>query len=148
MLSIFELFLIMFQLSSSRITIPPKAPDLSAQKAKADFVLFMPGCVPGALLFLVFGTTALFREHMRKTFLPRRFHKTKPRDAQLRITPYSSQNGKSFQPSTLTDDGPSTATDEGAIIQLREVDQRKSMRKEEDEWPILTTTTRVNGAMV
>lgn len=146
MLSIFELLLILFQVSASRTTVPPDAPDLSASKAMSDFVLFMPGCLPSVLLFVVFGTTAPFCQHMKKTFLPRNFQRLK--DDDPRPKPYSSQNRKSVQPSILTEDMPSTPTDGGMIIQLREIDQRKSIRKDDDQWPILTTTTRINGAMV
>ncbi|ETS79463.1 hypothetical protein PFICI_09316 [Pestalotiopsis fici W106-1] len=155
MLSIFELFLIMFQVSSARTTIPADAPDLSADKAKSDFVLFMPGCLPGVLLFVVFGTTTPFRDHMRKTFLPKRFQNkmTTPTDAgadQVALATYSSQNGKSLRPSIMTDDGPLTPTDATTIIQLREVElHRNSTRKDDDdEWPILATTTRVNNNVV
>ncbi|KAI4600421.1 hypothetical protein KJ359_000776 [Pestalotiopsis sp. 9143b] len=191
MLSIYELFLILFQIASAQ-TVAPAVPDLSAGKAKGDFVLFMPGCLPGVLLFVVFGTTTPFRDHMRKTFLPRRFQTngdaannvynsnypttinaagggggaadnmdedgdTDQHGRQVAFSTYSSQNGKSsFRPSFLTDDEyPQTPTPTAdgngtTIIQLREVDlHRQSHRKDDDdEWPILATTTRVNGNVV
>ncbi|KAK9417536.1 hypothetical protein SUNI508_08687 [Seiridium unicorne] len=148
MLSIFELFLILFQVSSTRITIPDQAPDLSAAKAQSDFVLFMPGCLPSVLLFVVFGTTTPFREHMKKTFLPKRFQTDNSGTEILGPVPHSSQNRKQSHLSLLTEDGPLSPNDSGSIIRLREVDLRESTRKDDDEWPILSTVTRVNGAHV
>ncbi|KAK9778792.1 hypothetical protein SCAR479_04415 [Seiridium cardinale] len=148
MLSIFELFLILFQVSSTRITIPDEAPDLSAAKAQSDFVLFMPGCLPSVLLFVVFGTTAPFREHMKKTFLPKRFQTDNSGTEILGPVPHSSQNRKQSHLSLLTEDGPLSPNDSGSIIRLREVDLRESTRKDDDEWPILSTVTRVNDAHV
>ncbi|KAH6656783.1 hypothetical protein BKA67DRAFT_553082 [Truncatella angustata] len=149
MLSIFELFLILFQVSSTRTTIPPDAPNLSASRAKGDFILFMPGCLPSVLLFVVFGTTAPFREHMRKTFLPKRFHKKESEDSGTQMTAYPSQRRKLTHTSVITEEVPPTPTEDGNIIHSREVDQRASIcRGDEDEWPILSTTKRGNGAMV
>jgi hypothetical protein len=147
MLSIFELVLILFQVSSAT-SVPPESPDLSAAKAKSDVVLFMPGCLPSLLLFIVFGTTGPFREHMRKTFLPKCFHKEPTGTDQPGGGPLSSQSRKSTPRSFLSDEPPPTP-DEGSIIQLREVDQhREYTKQDDDEWPILTTTTRINGALV
>ncbi|KAK6084141.1 glycoside hydrolase [Seiridium cupressi] len=148
MLSIFELLLILFQVSSTRITIPDQAPDLSAAKAQSDFVLFMPGCLPSVLLFVVFGTTTPFREHMKKTFLPKRFQTDNSGTEILGPVPHSSQNRKQSHLSLLTEDGPLSPNDSDSIIRLREVDLRESTRKDDDEWPILSTVTRVNGAHV
>ncbi|KAI1374872.1 hypothetical protein F4677DRAFT_425259 [Hypoxylon crocopeplum] len=49
--------------------------DLSAERAKNDFVLFMPGVSTSLLVFIVFGTTRNFRKAMYKTFIPKRFQK-------------------------------------------------------------------------
>ncbi|KAI1762560.1 hypothetical protein GGR53DRAFT_414928 [Hypoxylon sp. FL1150] len=47
--------------------------DLSAAKAKNDFLLFMPGVSTSLLVFIVFGTTRTFRKTMYKKFIPKRF---------------------------------------------------------------------------
>ncbi|KAI2616319.1 hypothetical protein GGR54DRAFT_649609 [Hypoxylon sp. NC1633] len=49
--------------------------DLSATRAKGDFLLFMPGVSTSLLVFIVFGTTRNFRKAMYKTFIPKRFQK-------------------------------------------------------------------------
>ncbi|KAI1842749.1 hypothetical protein JX266_011070 [Neoarthrinium moseri] len=151
MLGIFELFLILFQVSSVRNNLTAQvaeSPDLSAPKAIADTLTFIPGCCPSILLFIVFGTTGPFRAYMRKTFLPKRFHKDTTQIDQSRPTPSSSQIPKTLNPSVHTEEGPPTPSEDGYIITLREINIRNSHIKPDDEWPILTTTTRVNGASV
>ncbi|KAM0816801.1 putative Glycoside hydrolase [Seiridium cardinale] len=49
-----------------RLSIPE--PDFSPEKARKTFLLFIPGNLPGIGLFLVFGTTAAFRKHIRETY--------------------------------------------------------------------------------
>ncbi|KAI0136954.1 hypothetical protein BJ170DRAFT_677815 [Xylariales sp. AK1849] len=154
MLGIFELLSILFQVSSSKTNTLEHLgdhPNVSASRAIGDFVLFMPGCCASLLLFIVFGTTKPFRDHMKKTFIPRRFLKdTTTRTAHApAATPLSSQSRKPAALSLHTDDGLYTQTDDGSIVRLREIDFLESPREtDDDEWPILTTTTRVNGALV
>lgn len=50
-------------------------PDMSVGRAQTTLYLFMPGNTPGIALFIVFGTTAAFRKHMYRTFVPARFQK-------------------------------------------------------------------------
>ncbi|KAI0002645.1 hypothetical protein F4779DRAFT_128258 [Xylariaceae sp. FL0662B] len=52
--------------------------NVSADGAKNDFVLFMPGVSTSVLVFVVFGTTRTFRKAMYRTFIPRRFRRKKP----------------------------------------------------------------------
>ncbi|ROV92209.1 hypothetical protein VMCG_09304 [Cytospora schulzeri] len=49
------------------------APDLSAERAKRDFALLMPGAIASVLAFITFGTTQQFRQIMYRTFLPKRW---------------------------------------------------------------------------
>lgn len=49
------------------------APDLRASRAVKTILLFMPGVTPGVFVFVIFGTTRLFRQHMYRTFVPRRW---------------------------------------------------------------------------
>ncbi|KAI1859333.1 hypothetical protein JX265_010336 [Neoarthrinium moseri] len=49
----------------AKISIPE--PDLSASNANRILLLFIPGNLPGVALFVVFGTTTAFRQHMSKT---------------------------------------------------------------------------------
>ncbi|KAH8677573.1 hypothetical protein BX600DRAFT_131645 [Xylariales sp. PMI_506] len=155
MLGVFELVIILFQLNSARNTSSGNttaAPDLSAAKASSDFVSFMPGCVPGVLVFIVFGTSRPFREHMAKTFIPKRFRNEKPKSDAIVANVYSSQAGKTWHTTSRTDEGPDSPREDGnTIIRLREVELRDSIRdNEEDEWPILNTSTatRINGQLV
>lgn len=48
-------------------------PDLSAERARRDFALLMPGAVASVLAFVTFGTTQQFRQTMYRTFVPRRW---------------------------------------------------------------------------
>ncbi|KAK6836454.1 kinase- mitochondrial [Apiospora arundinis] len=50
-------------------------PDFSVERAKMSMYFFIPGNTPGIALMIIFGTTATFRHHMYKTFVPRRFQK-------------------------------------------------------------------------
>ena len=58
--------MVTFQLrASSTNTIEniPETPDLSAERAIADFARFVPGVTAGPLMFIIFGTTRTFREY-------------------------------------------------------------------------------------
>ncbi|KAK8078916.1 hypothetical protein PG994_002723 [Apiospora phragmitis] len=54
---------------------PGEAPDLSIEQARTAMYFFIPGNTPGIALMIIFGTTATFRHHMYKTFVPKRFQK-------------------------------------------------------------------------
>ncbi|KAI1260278.1 hypothetical protein F5Y18DRAFT_259231 [Xylariaceae sp. FL1019] len=58
--------------NTSRDILAPE-PDLSIERARSTFYLFIPGNTPGIGLFIVFGTTATFRSQMYRTFVPRCF---------------------------------------------------------------------------
>ncbi|KAI0133291.1 hypothetical protein F4776DRAFT_664053 [Hypoxylon sp. NC0597] len=77
-LAVFQLITILLEISQMSHHTKEnigEAPNLSAEKAKNDFLLFMPG------VFIVFGTTRTCRKTMYKTFIPRRFQK-KSADAE------------------------------------------------------------------
>ncbi|KAI0181673.1 hypothetical protein GGR52DRAFT_584061 [Hypoxylon sp. FL1284] len=74
-LAVFQLITILSEVSQLSNHTKEKlgdAPDLSAGKAKHDFLLFMPGVSTSLLVFIVFGTTRTFRKTMYKTFIPKR----------------------------------------------------------------------------
>ncbi|KAI0148601.1 hypothetical protein GGR57DRAFT_236383 [Xylariaceae sp. FL1272] len=60
--------------NTSRDIVAPE-PDLSAERARSTFYLFIPGNTPGIGLFIVFGTTATFRSQIYRTFVPRCFRR-------------------------------------------------------------------------
>ncbi|KAK8040581.1 hypothetical protein PG991_000369 [Apiospora marii] len=75
-LSIFELSNMLFQftgMQNSNKDATRSSPDISAERAKETAVLFLPGPAPSFLFFIVFGTTAPFRKHMYRTFVPKRW---------------------------------------------------------------------------
>lgn len=79
-LSVFEVTNTLFQLRSvtnAQADSGARAPDLSADKARASWVFFMPGATPGLFMFVVFGTTAPLRRHMYEAFVPRRWRRQK-----------------------------------------------------------------------
>lgn len=73
-LGLFEVVVIFFQLraanTNTKENIPPE-PDLSAARAQGDFALFVPGVSASFLIFIVFGTTRTFRDHLWATFAPK-----------------------------------------------------------------------------
>ncbi|KAI1659177.1 hypothetical protein F4813DRAFT_354093 [Daldinia decipiens] len=82
-LGVFQLFTILLevsQLSNHTMEKLGESADLSKERAKNDFLLFMPGVSTSLLVFIVFGTTRTFRKAMYKTFVPKRFQK-KPTEA-------------------------------------------------------------------
>ncbi|KAK8073722.1 hypothetical protein PG994_004621 [Apiospora phragmitis] len=77
-LSIFELSNVLFQftgMQNSNRDASRSSPDISAERAKETAVLFLPGPAPSFLIFIVFGTTAPFRKHMYRTFVPKRWQR-------------------------------------------------------------------------
>lgn len=74
---VFQLVVIKFQIRAASTNSPnniPPVPDLSAERAVSDFLLFLPGVCAGPLTFIVFGTTRTFREYMLRVFLPKSWH--------------------------------------------------------------------------
>ncbi|TLS29368.1 hypothetical protein PpBr36_00942 [Pyricularia pennisetigena] len=70
----FEFITIMFQTTwAARIAVTHenREADLSSDKAKLDFYLFIPGVSAGLLLFVVFGTTKVSRDYMWEKLAPR-----------------------------------------------------------------------------
>ncbi|KAJ2997915.1 hypothetical protein NUW58_g497 [Xylaria curta] len=61
------------QLRNNRKEALPPKPDLSAARARVDFIEFMPGVSAGLLVFLVFGTTRTCRRTLYVTFIPHMF---------------------------------------------------------------------------
>ncbi|KAI1410994.1 hypothetical protein F5Y13DRAFT_201747 [Hypoxylon sp. FL1857] len=83
-LAVFQLITILSEIAQLSNHTKEKlgdAANLSAEKAKNDFLLFMPGVSTSLLVFIVFGTTRTFRKTMYKTFIPKRFQK-QPADAE------------------------------------------------------------------
>lgn len=67
----------------------PDEPDLSIEKAKGDFALFVPGISAGLLLYVVFGTTQHFRQYTAKLLLPRRVREWLARSKEEQPGPYT-----------------------------------------------------------
>ncbi|KAF4874169.1 hypothetical protein CGCSCA1_v006813 [Colletotrichum siamense] len=68
-LAMFEVTIMLFSTSARKNIAVDHArltPDISAKRARQDFLLFMPGVTASLLVFLVFGTTKPFIEYMRK----------------------------------------------------------------------------------
>jgi hypothetical protein len=74
MLAIFEVTNTLFQVQSvtnvKKDALLPE-PDLTAERARTTFFLFLPGTTAGIVLFIVFGTTSACRSKICETFLPR-----------------------------------------------------------------------------
>ncbi|KAF3070357.1 hypothetical protein GL218_00449 [Daldinia childiae] len=82
-LGVFQLVTILLevsQLSNHTMEKLGESANLSKERAKNDFLLFMPGVSTSLLVFVVFGTTRTFRKAIYKTFVPKRFQK-KPTEA-------------------------------------------------------------------
>lgn len=63
--------------------------DLSAERARSDFIIFMPGVSASLLSFVVFGTTKVFRDYM--------WHKLVPRIIQRRLQSNRSETSSILQ---------------------------------------------------
>lgn len=153
-LGIFEMTTILFQVvsmdNSSSLESLGSSPDLSVERAKLDFMLFIPGVSASLLTFVVFGTTKPFRETLKRTFIPRWLIKDKKSDRQT-LPPFASQNRKqSHTAQSNGDDYMYSPTEDGrSVIRLQEIHQHDSRKySEEDEWPILERPTRVNRSDV
>ncbi|KAK8040001.1 hypothetical protein PG993_008412 [Apiospora rasikravindrae] len=74
-LAVFEVTNTLFQVQSVLNTKKDAAsvvPDLSVERARSTFYLFIPGNTPGIFVFLVFGTTTGCRKAMYNIFVPQR----------------------------------------------------------------------------
>ncbi|KAK8093553.1 hypothetical protein PG997_000238 [Apiospora hydei] len=72
-LAAFEVTNTLFQVQSvlnTRKDTASVVPDLSVERARSTFYLFIPGNTPGIFVFLVFGTTAGCRKAMYNIFVP------------------------------------------------------------------------------
>jgi hypothetical protein len=97
---LFQLLTIMFEILSvnhNSADALRDAPDLSVERLRTDFLLFMPGVSASLLNFIVFGTTKTFREYIHFTFVPRQL--------QTRFAMWS----PSFRSAKLAMPSPSTA---------------------------------------
>ncbi|KAL7623790.1 hypothetical protein AAE478_005343 [Parahypoxylon ruwenzoriense] len=63
------------QLSNNTEERLGEAANLSAARARSDFLLFMPGVSTSLLVFIVFGTTRTFRRAMYRAFIPKMFQR-------------------------------------------------------------------------
>ncbi|KAI0130915.1 hypothetical protein F4814DRAFT_148647 [Daldinia grandis] len=82
-LGVFQLVTVLLevsQLSNHTMEKLGESANLSKERAKNDFLLFMTGVSTSLLVFVVFGTTRTFRKAIYKTFVPRKFQK-KPNEA-------------------------------------------------------------------
>ncbi|KAK8109911.1 hypothetical protein PG999_008048 [Apiospora kogelbergensis] len=150
-LSIFELSNMLFQftgMQNSNKDALRSSPDTSVERAKETAVLFLPGPAPSFLLFIVFGTTAPFRKHMYRTFVPKRWQREKT--GRKRTGTLSSQHATAPSPK----DAMPTLPPKNAItpryrpivipqqleIPLRDLEQGRpgeAKTSSDDEWPIL-----------
>ncbi|ORY58485.1 uncharacterized protein BCR38DRAFT_352843 [Pseudomassariella vexata] len=89
MLAIFEVTNTLFQLQSvnnNKKDTQLAEPDLTVDRAKVTFFLFLPGTTAGIALFIIFGTTAGCRKSMQETFIPKKW----------RTRTSKSKSGRSF----------------------------------------------------
>ncbi|KAK7998627.1 hypothetical protein PG991_015106 [Apiospora marii] len=97
-LSAFEFAQIMFQLSSmSSIRALGDSADLSGERARLDFLLFMPGCAASFVVFVVFGTTKTFCHTIYDTFVPRCLRERRSKRGSVAASP--STSSRTFTPS-------------------------------------------------
>ncbi|OTA57962.1 hypothetical protein K449DRAFT_374214 [Hypoxylon sp. EC38] len=114
-LAVFQLITILLEISQLSHHTKEKigeAPNLSAEKAKNDFLLFLPGVSTSLLVFIVFGTTRTCRKTIYKTFIPRRFQKkpaaAEPGTATIPLERVREDEGSGQEDSRgASDEGPS-----------------------------------------
>lgn len=63
------------------------APDFSAERARRDFALLMPGAIASVLAFVTFGTTQQFRNTMYRAFIPKRWQRKEDSSGVSRAPP-------------------------------------------------------------
>lgn len=76
-------------MSNSNKDATSDSPDYSVERAKETTILFLPGPAPSYLLFIVFGTTRPFRNHMYTTFVPQRWQKLADAPELIRASAFS-----------------------------------------------------------
>ncbi|KAI1389098.1 uncharacterized protein F4822DRAFT_429710 [Hypoxylon trugodes] len=94
-LAVFQLITILSEISQLSNHTKEKlgdSADLSAGRAKNDFLLFIPGVSTSLLVFIVFGTTRTFRKTMYSKFIPKRFQKTPSRVEPTPATPAAQES--------------------------------------------------------
>lgn len=72
--SAFQVVIILFSVRAARTSKEASTltgPDLSIEKLRVDFLLFMPAPTAGLFYFLVFGTTRVLRAYMWDKLVPR-----------------------------------------------------------------------------
>ncbi|KAI6369767.1 hypothetical protein MCOR25_004394 [Pyricularia grisea] len=77
-LSIFEVTNTLFQImavTNATSDLAAAEPDMSPERASADWIFFMPGVTPGLFIFIIFGTTTPLRRYMREKFVPKRWRR-------------------------------------------------------------------------
>ncbi|KAI3325413.1 hypothetical protein HD806DRAFT_447489 [Xylariaceae sp. AK1471] len=102
LLAVFQVSTVLFDQTAKQNSlkdIQASAPDLSIQRARLTFFLFLPGNTPGIAIFVIFGTTATFRSYMYQTFVPQRWHRIK--ETLLTRSPSTSTAGRARRTSTV-----------------------------------------------
>ncbi|KAK7946677.1 uncharacterized protein PG986_010998 [Apiospora aurea] len=145
-LSIFELSNMLFQfagMQNSNKDALRSSPDISVERAKETAVLF-----PSFLIFIVFGTTAPFRKHMYRTFVPKCWqrqeverNRTVPRQGSQHAAAPNAQNAVPTLPRerAVPLDRPMKIPQKREFP-LRDLEKGRSIEprtSSDDEWPIL-----------
>ncbi|KAI1152943.1 hypothetical protein F4825DRAFT_475347 [Nemania diffusa] len=117
------------QVNNNKKEVLPPEPDISARRARVDFLEFIPGVSTGLLVFLVFGTTRTCKRTIFDAFLPRRFRSetisadppASTLSPRLRHHRTMSQTSSLFRPSTGRTPGltPSQLDEERASPRMR-----------------------------
>ncbi|KAH9894620.1 hypothetical protein F4778DRAFT_784050 [Xylariomycetidae sp. FL2044] len=132
----YGLVVVVFQLTSLESTQRGSlgdAPNLSAERAKSDFLSFMPGTSASLLVFIMFGTTKPFRETMYQTFVPRSFKRL----SLPRLPASSGQYRRRGR--TVGEDDSISAVESQSTFRLEEMDASKAPRTADGDDPWLVT---------
>ncbi len=126
------------------------SPDLSVERARSTILLFMPGVTPGILLFVVFGTTKPFRDHMYATFVPKRWQKdgsgaaasaaaASQRKGRSHSTAAASHQSYVFPSEESGDEQPTNPYDDRSMVRMRDLEANNydDLGKSSEEGPIL-----------
>ncbi|KAK7948679.1 glycoside hydrolase [Apiospora aurea] len=161
-LSAFEVAQIMFQLASmSNIAKLGDSADLSAARARLDFLLFMPGCAASFVVFLVFGTTQTFMDTIFNTFFSKCLRRRRRRQGGS-STAVESSSSRTFTPSIGGGGGGSSKNkgaplttsnypnledlclspcteDDGMTFKLPDIGKPKAAHTRNSSWPDFST---------
>lgn len=112
--------------------------NLSAEKAKTDFLHFLAGVSTSLLVFVVFGTTRTFRQTMYKTFIPRRFR----RQPSILETPAAPARDRDILDETdYIQESQDTSNERPSNTQLKTVDRETTLvAAENGQYSALPTT--------